>query len=706
MKYLSLHLLGAALVVCTACASSTTSGSETDGGADGVDAMSCSRDEDCVDDGLYCNGGMVCRNNACVPSAAPNCSDGITCTVDSCDENLAGCVNIPMDNLCDPGLVCNQMEGCSVPPACEFTSDCQDDEFTCNGSPECMTGECINVPLDCNDNDNCTEDSCAEPGGCVNTPYDTDNDPDHCGASCNPCPDPLPAQLHVHKTCSSGVCGLECDSGYWDVNMDMSDGCEIDCPTDPLATPDEPDDLFQDTNCDGIDGTAADGIFVAEDGSNANPGTRAFPVKTIQFALNLAESQAKNYLFISAGNYTGPIDLKPGIGLYGGYLRASNWQRDGTRGTITGPSSGALRSTNINTTTKVEYLQITSATATTPSTSSQAVVVVNSSGFTPRYLTINPGNGAAGLQGSSPGAAGDDGGNGTPGANGYEDDSYFYCAGNQPDPPYTYAGGASCVGGAGSTKGGDGHRGCKTNGSDCAGVNGIAGAGPAGVGGGGRGYGSAGNVGGSGSAGSNGPAGGNGSGGNGGYISGNAWVPRAGGNGSRGTDGRGGGGGAGGGSTHSTGTCNDWGGGGGGGGGGGCGGFGGDGGTGGGASIGMLIIGSSVTVEFVDVNAGDGANGGAGRNGGSGGAAGLGRGGGTGHDESRSGGSGANGGHGGRGGHGGGGAGGWSVCVYVRSGASFSDGGTGTMTPGTIGLGGTSAGNNGSNGQAIGVYNE
>jgi len=703
---LRLLLLGGALLALATCASSKTAGDDDDG-VDASTTQTCTTTADCVDDGVYCNGGVVCRDGACLPTEPPNCTDGILCTVDSCSEALLGCVNMPDDTQCDPGFACLEGEGCGIPPACEFTTDCQDDAFVCNGAPQCVQSECISVPLDCDDADTCTEDACGEPAGCSHVAYDNQNDVQHCGVDCTPCPEPTAAQGNVEPVCSSGVCAFQCLPGYWDVNQNIADGCEVVCANDPATTIDIPDDNFEDQNCDGIDGTVVDGIFVAEDGSNANPGTRDFPVRSINTGLTKALAAGKHFLYISAGDYNETVTINAtnqGIGLHGGYLRASGWARDGTRGSINGPRTGALRVDGVTTTTIVEYLQFTSANATAPSTSSQAIVVIGSTGFRPRFLNATAGDGAGGIQGASAGSNGDDGGNGTPGTNGYEDDGFFTCAGDQTDPPATYAGGDSCIGATSSTRGGNGKRGCITNGDSCAGGSGDAGSpNPSGTpsdGGGGvvnaQGQ--------PGQAGLNGAHGNDAGGGNGGTISGNEWLPNGGGAGGRGVDGTGGGGGAGGGSRHSFLSCNDWGGGGGGGGGGGCGGTGGSGGSGGGASIAILLVNSSVTAEWVTVVTGRGGNGGSGRSGGGGGPGGTGATGGAGNDEGSAGGRGGDGGGGGRGGHGGGGAGGWVVGVFRNGSSTWSDAGTTDANLGAIGLGGGSPGNPGAAGSSYEVY--
>ena len=494
-------------------------------------------------------------------------------------------------------------------------------------------------------------------------------------------------------------------SGSCDVTMDSPKYVSAVFTGPCIPAPDVPDDNFLDENCDGIDGTISDGIFVAADGSDFDPGTMALPVKTIGTGLARAIASGKSFLYIAAGSYNETITLAAshqGIGLHGGYLRSSNWLRDGTRAVITGPSTGTLRVDNIAAPTIVEYLKFVGASATAPGTSSHAVIVTGSTGLRPRFLTATAGNGANGVQGANSGATGDDGGVGAPGVNAFEDDAAVGCEA-APDPPINYAGGASCIGATTSTMGGDGRRGCKTGGSPCAGVSGLAGSpNPPGTASD-PGQGVSGAAGTGGQPGLDGSVGVEGQAGLGGSIAETTWVPANGGDGGRGVDGSGGGGGAGGGSVHSFGTCEDWGGGGGGGGGGGCGGTGGDGGGGGGASIAILLIDSSITAVNVHVETGNGGSGGSGRNGGGGGPGGIGRSGGSGYDEGRAGGAGGAGGSGGRGGHGGGGAGGWVVGVY-RGGSTWNDAGTTTSALGTPGDGGMSFGNPGAPGTAFPIF--
>jgi len=113
----------------------------------------CTTDEDC-DDGLFCNGREFCEDGTCRSSPAPVCDDGIDCTLDRCDEDLDRCVNEPQDSLCDDGLYCNGRE-------------------YCDPNLGCLHGE----PVDCDDGDPCTVDSCDEVNDrCVYEIRDQDRD--------------------------------------------------------------------------------------------------------------------------------------------------------------------------------------------------------------------------------------------------------------------------------------------------------------------------------------------------------------------------------------------------------------------------------------------------------------------------------------------------------------------------------------------------
>ena len=66
----------------------------------------CDNDGDC-DDGVFCNGAETCRFGTCEDGIPVTCDDGIDCTVDSCNETLGVCENVPDSGLCDDGVFCN-----------------------------------------------------------------------------------------------------------------------------------------------------------------------------------------------------------------------------------------------------------------------------------------------------------------------------------------------------------------------------------------------------------------------------------------------------------------------------------------------------------------------------------------------------------------------------------------------------------------------
>lgn len=183
----------------------------------------------------------------------------------------------------------------------------------------------------------------------------------------------------------------------------------------PSTSPDLPDDLLQDINCDGIDGDKSTSIFVATTGDDANAGTMDAPVKTVARGLTLAAAQGKTALYLAKGTYNESVTLISGISLYGGYDAAAGWQRQLTHVTTLAGGPTALTAQGINKETHVELLNIQAASGAVTGGSSYGVFVTSSPG--PLYFyrdQISAGDGANGAAGGSGanGAAGGLGGNG------------------------------------------------------------------------------------------------------------------------------------------------------------------------------------------------------------------------------------------------------------------------------------------------------
>ena len=144
----------------------------------------CVRDADC-DDGAFCNGVETCDldTNQCAPGEPPDCDDGVFCTLDSCDETLAACQNVPDHTLCAPQELCGLVEDCAISPECERDLECDDGSF-CNGAERCQDGVCVGgEPPTVDDGVDCTADACSEGQGQVfNVP-----NPNRCsdGLFCN-----------------------------------------------------------------------------------------------------------------------------------------------------------------------------------------------------------------------------------------------------------------------------------------------------------------------------------------------------------------------------------------------------------------------------------------------------------------------------------------------------------------------------------------
>ncbi|RMD82181.1 MAG: hypothetical protein D6815_09820, partial [Candidatus Dadabacteria bacterium] len=139
------------------------------------------------DDGVYCNGAETCDPSSGCRPGCPPCSDGVSCTIDTCDEATHECGHIAADDRCDDGDPCNGTEVCSE-GGCVSAGDPVDctslDSFCGVGVCDESSGDCVVQPVnqgaECDDGDDaCTlSDRCVD-GQCTGTPV--------CDVECERC---------------------------------------------------------------------------------------------------------------------------------------------------------------------------------------------------------------------------------------------------------------------------------------------------------------------------------------------------------------------------------------------------------------------------------------------------------------------------------------------------------------------------------------
>jgi len=145
------------------------------------------------DDGQWCNGAETCDAIlGCQASTPPTLTDGIACTVDSCDEENDAIVHSSNNTACDDGQWCNGLESCDQIQGCQVGTspvlidniDCTvdicdeisdlvvhtannalcDDNLWCNGAETCDAAKGCQpgTPSILSDNISCTVDNCDE----------------------------------------------------------------------------------------------------------------------------------------------------------------------------------------------------------------------------------------------------------------------------------------------------------------------------------------------------------------------------------------------------------------------------------------------------------------------------------------------------------------------------------------------------------------
>ena len=101
------------------------------------------------DDGLYCNVGETCQSGACAGGSQRICPNDPQCGTSACDEDTNSCINNPVPD----GTAC-------------------DDNLFCTVNDLCVSGSCTGSSMDCSDNVVCTVDSCDETNDACNNAAD------------------------------------------------------------------------------------------------------------------------------------------------------------------------------------------------------------------------------------------------------------------------------------------------------------------------------------------------------------------------------------------------------------------------------------------------------------------------------------------------------------------------------------------------------
>ncbi len=179
----------------------------TDEDCDGeVDEDSCDDNNPCTID--ICGGPDGCSHE---PQSETQCDDGNACTYsDHCSSGV--CVGTTVECIDGNGCtddICDDTFGCVF----ENTSTPCDDGNSCSFGDACTDGSCVaGVVLECDDDNQCTDDICDPNGGCI---FSGNN---------LPCDDGNPCTLG--DSCSAGSCaGTEpkfCDDG----NVCTTDYCD------------------------------------------------------------------------------------------------------------------------------------------------------------------------------------------------------------------------------------------------------------------------------------------------------------------------------------------------------------------------------------------------------------------------------------------------------------------------------------------------
>src|SRR6185369_11830275 len=175
-------------------------------------ATACTSNAQC-DDGKFCNGTEQCQAGSCVAGTPVACNDSVSCTQDACDETTKACTHQPNNAACSDGQACNGTEVCDINLGCQSGTplDCNDGNACTADSCDPTLG-CQHSTVSCDDSNACTNDACSSTVGCQHT-----NNTNPCADDGNSC---------TNDVCSAGIC-THPDNGSCSLGAFLESGGQV-----------------------------------------------------------------------------------------------------------------------------------------------------------------------------------------------------------------------------------------------------------------------------------------------------------------------------------------------------------------------------------------------------------------------------------------------------------------------------------------------
>ncbi len=149
-----------------------------------------------------------------------------------------------------------------------------------------------------------------------------------------------------------------------------------------------------------VNGQNCDVTLTPSTTAGSNPdGTRAHPYPTFQAGIAAAKQQKKR-VYACIGDYAEQVTLADGISMFGDLDCNQNWTVVTSHARVVAPVSPAMQGTQIQSTTRIDSIDVKAPDGTAASPTSIAMIVTSSPGLTIANASIVAGTGFNGIDGT------------------------------------------------------------------------------------------------------------------------------------------------------------------------------------------------------------------------------------------------------------------------------------------------------------------